>query len=104
VKGGFIAAWLVGEAIVIWRMVHRDHRPPVPGALLGVTALFLGLGALAEYQPAAGLATAVAWGLDVAALANVLPEGLGGQITRAQETSAQAEGLTTGPGPAPVAV
>lgn len=95
-KGAFVSAWLVGEAIVIWRMVHRDHRPPVPGALLGITALFAGLGMLAEYAPAAGLATAVAWGLDVAAFANALPAGLSGQITAAQESTARAEGLGGG--------
>ena len=47
-KGGLVAAWLVGEGIVIWRMTHKTHRPPVPGALLGITALFLALGAAAE--------------------------------------------------------
>lgn len=91
-KGAFVAAWLTGEAIVIWRIVHRTHRPPPPGELFGISALFLGLGLVAEYQPAAGLATAVAWGLDVAALFSALPAGLGGQITRSEQVSAQATG------------
>jgi hypothetical protein len=84
VKGGLVAAWLLGTGIVVWRDVHVQHRLPAPGQLLGIGALFLGLAAVAEYTPAAGLATAVAWGLDVAALLNVLPEGLGGQISEAQ--------------------
>lgn len=83
-KGGLVAAWLAGMAIVTWRDVHVQHRIPAPGQLLGISALFLGLAAVAEYTPAVGLATAVAWGLDVAAFLNVLPEGLGAQITQAQ--------------------
>jgi hypothetical protein len=83
-KGGLVAAWLLGTGIVVWRDVHVQHRIPAPGQLLGIGALFLGLAAVAEYTPAAGLATAVAWGLDVAALLNALPAGLGGQIAEAQ--------------------
>lgn len=83
-----LAAWLLGEAIVAWRIVHRDHRVPPPGVLLGITALFALLAAVAEYTPAAKMATLVAWGLDVAALIDVLPAGLGGQITQAQQAQA----------------
>lgn len=89
-KGGLVAAWLVGEALFVWRIVHRDHKPPPPGDLLGITVLFAALGAVSEYAPAAGLATAVAWGLDVAAFLNVLPAGLGGQITQAQQAEQRA--------------
>jgi hypothetical protein len=94
-KSGLVAAWIAGELLVVWRVVHRDHRMPVPGQLLGVSALFLGLAAVAEYSPAAGLATAVAWGLDVAALFNALPAGLAGQISKAQASSAGAEGFAS---------
>lgn len=99
-KGAFIAAWLTGEALVIWRMVHKDHKPPVPGALLGITGLFVALGALAEFPQATSLAMALAWGLDVAAFMQVLPAGLGAQVSKAQQSSAKAEGLsgTAGPG------
>lgn len=83
-KGGLVAAWLLGMGIVTWRDVHVQHRIPAPGQLLGISALFLGLAAVSEYTPAAGLATAVAWGLDVAALLDVLPQGLGAQISEAQ--------------------
>jgi hypothetical protein len=89
VKTGFLAAWLVGEGVLVWRLVNRDHRLPPPGALLGVTALFAALGLVAEYQPAAGVALAMAVGLDVAAVLNVLPQGLGGQITQAEAAEAK---------------
>lgn len=93
------AAWLAGEAITIWRMVHRDHRPPVPGALLGITGLFLALALVADIVPAAaGLVSVTAWGLDIAALLNVLPEGLGGQISQAEAASAQAAGQASSSG------
>jgi hypothetical protein len=106
-KGGLVAAWLFGTAIVVWRDVHVQHRIPAPGQLLGISALFLGLAAVSEYTPAAGLATALAWGLDVAALLDVLPQGLGGQITQAQAaespgTGKQATGTTQAPGTATI--
>ena len=87
-------AWLAGEAIVIWRMVHRDHRPPVPGTLLGISALFLVMALAADMAPrAAGLISLTAWGLDVAALMNALPAGLAGQVAQAEASSARAEGF-----------
>lgn len=95
------AAWLAGEGIVIWRMVHKDHRPPVPGALLGITALFLTLGLVAEVFPASAKFVGVAaWGLDVAAFLNALPAGLAGQISQAQaaESAAVGGGTTQAPG------
>ena len=97
-KGGLVAAWLAGLAIVAWRDVHAQHRIPAPGQLLGVSALFLGLAAVSEYAPAAGLATAVAWGLDLAALLNVLPQGLGKQIEQAQAAEAKGAAPRAGQG------
>ena len=95
-RGGLVAAWLFGTAIVIWRDVHVQHRIPAPGQLIGIGALFAGLAAVAEYTPAAGLATAVAWGLDVAALLDVLPQGLGKQVSEAQAAQASAAGAPAG--------
>lgn len=96
-KGGLAAAWLVGVGLVSWRMVHRDHRPPVPGALLGVTGLFAALALTADVFPAtAPLVTVTAWGLDVAAFLNVVPEGLGGQIKQAETSAGKAEGVSNG--------
>jgi hypothetical protein len=82
----------VGEGIVIWRVVGREHRPPAPGVLLGITGLFAALGVLAELPGAAGLAMAIGWGLDIAAFMEVLPAGLAGQVTQAQAASAKAQG------------
>lgn len=85
-KKSLVAAWLFGEAIVIWRLVHRDHHMPVPGELWGITGLFALLGGAAEIFPQAGTVIVMAaWGLDVAGFLNVLPRGLGGQISQAQK-------------------
>lgn len=83
--GGFAAAWLVGQGIVIWRNVQAHHRVPPAGQLLGVTLLFAALGVIADITPAAEpLAAAVGWGLDVAGILNLWPKGLGGQVQKAQ--------------------
>jgi hypothetical protein len=96
-KAGLAAAWLAGMGLVSWRMVHRDHRPPVPGALLGITGLFLAMALTADVFPVtAPLMTVTAWGLDVAAFLEVLPAGLGGQITTAEQKAGTAEGVTSG--------
>lgn len=80
-KAGFVAAWLAGEGLLIWRQVHRDHRPPVPGQMAAVTGFFVGLALLVDVFPAAaGVVTLTAWGLDVAGLLNLWPQGLGGQV------------------------
>jgi hypothetical protein len=64
---GITLAWLIGEGIIIWRSVGRNHRPPVPGELLASSALFALLALLAEYQPARTTATLIAFGVDLAA-------------------------------------
>lgn len=98
-KSGILAAWLAGEAIVAWRIVHRDHSLPSPGVLLGITGLFVAGALVAEWVPASeGLVLATLVGLDVAALLNVLPAGLGGQISQAQQSTASAEGVNLGGG------
>jgi hypothetical protein len=94
VKTGFVAAWLAGLGLVTWRMVHRDHKMPVPGALAGISGLFAALALTADVFPAsAGLVTVTAVGLDVAALFQALPAGLSGQISQAQTASGKAEGV-----------
>jgi len=100
VKGGILAAWLAGETIVIWRIVHRDHSLPAPGALLGITALFLAGAFMADVYPRASpLIVAGLVGLDVAALLNALPAGLAGQISEAQAAGGkQATGTAQKPG------
>lgn len=94
---GFVAAWLAGLSIVIWRDVHNSHRMPVPGTLLGISALFAILGLTADVFPRAEpVITLAAFGLDIAALLNALPAGLGGQLGQAADTGAAAEGLGGG--------
>jgi hypothetical protein len=66
-RSGIILAWLVGEGIIVWRSVARDHRPPMPGTLLTSSGLFALLAVLAEYEPARGAATALAFAFDLAA-------------------------------------
>lgn len=93
-KAGLVAAWLAGMGLVSWRMVHRDHKLPVPGALLGISGLFAGLALISDVWPAsAGLVTVGAVGLDVAAFFNAIPAGLGGQIEQAQAQAGKAEGV-----------
>ena len=97
-----VAAWLAGEAIVGWRVVHREHRLPAPGELLGITALFVGGALVADVFPkAAGLVVITLAGLDVAALLNVLPLGLGGQIAAAEAAQGGSGGQATGTTQAP---
>lgn len=71
--GGIILAWLVGEGIITWRSVTKERKPPIPGDLLAATGLFAVLALIAEYQPARGVATLFAFGIDIAVLMQVLP-------------------------------
>ena len=64
---GITLAWLIGETVIVWRSVTRNHRPPMPGELLGSSAFFALLAIIAEYQPARGAATLLAFGIDIAA-------------------------------------
>lgn len=92
-RGGILAAWLAGMGITGWRVVHVEHRIPAPGVFLGITGLFLAGALVSEWVPASEkLVLAVLVGLDVAALMNVLPKGLGGQVTAA--TTAEAGALS----------
>jgi len=74
---GIILAWAIGEGIIIYRSVTRDHSPPAPGALLATSGLFVLLAILAEADQARMLATAMAFGVDIAAMLNLW--GLGGK-------------------------
>lgn len=95
-RGGLVAAFIAGEALYVWRVVHRYHRIPVPGDVLGISVLFAALGFAADLGPeAAKLAAAVGWGLDVAAFLRLFPNGLGAQISKAQTAEANATGANT---------
>lgn len=86
-----IAAWIVGEGIVIYRVVARQHRPPMPGELLASSGLFVMLGLLSMAQPK--LANLLAWGFDAAAFLNLAPTVLAGGAT---PTSATGHPVETG--------
>lgn len=71
--GPFTIAWLVGEGIVVWRW-GKAGAPPTPGALALSSGFFALLGVVASIAPASrGAMTALAVGVDVAALLQVLP-------------------------------
>ena len=76
--GGLVAAWAVGEGIIIYRAFKPTHAPPMPGALLASSALFVMLALLAESDSAKPLATTLAWGFDLAAFLNLAPQITGG--------------------------
>lgn len=70
--GGITMAWLIGEGLVFWRW-SRAGAPPTPGALALSSGFFALAAVLATYPPARGAATALAFGMDIAALLQVLP-------------------------------
>ena len=76
---GIVLAWAVGEGIIIFRAVRKDHAPPMPGQLLASSGLFVMLALLAEADRARFLASALAWGFDLAAFMNLAPTILTGQ-------------------------
>jgi hypothetical protein len=93
--GGLTGAWLAGTGIVAWREVRASGHMPVPGALAGVTGLFLVLHVIAEAAPQSRqVVTLLGWGLDLAGLFKILPEGLFGQIAKTQASEVAAEGKT----------
>lgn len=68
-----IVAWLIGEGIITYRAVSKNHRPPLPGELLASCGLFALLGLLHMGQPQ--LATTLAFGFDAAAWVNLFGVG-----------------------------
>jgi hypothetical protein len=85
-RSGIILAWLIGEGIIVWRSVSKNHRPPMPGTLLVSSGEFALLALLAEYEPARAAATAIAFGLDLAAFLS--PGLLGAQAAAGQPSAA----------------
>lgn len=99
---GITLAWLIGEGIIIWRSVNKNHRPPVPGELLGSSAFFALLALLAEYPPARTTATLTAFGVVLAAYlqAPIITPATQAKTPAAAPPPARA---TTGPAPHSVA-
>jgi len=73
--GGLIAAWLVGEGIIVYRSWKVNKVPPGPGQLLVSSGVFIALALLAEAPQARPLATTLAWGFDIAAFMNLFGAG-----------------------------
>lgn len=71
---GLVLAWLIGEGIVTYRWV-KAGAPPTPGTLAAASGFFALLALLHEYPPARTTATLLAFGVDLAALLQVLPGG-----------------------------
>lgn len=71
--GPFLAAWIVGEGIIIYRSVKVQKAPPGPGQLMFTSGLFVLLALLAESERGRPVATALAWGYDIAAYMNLFP-------------------------------
>lgn len=69
--GGITIAWVIGLGIISWRTVNQEHRPPMPGQLLGASGFFALCAILAEYPPARTAATLLAFGIDIAAYLQV---------------------------------
>lgn len=83
-RGALAGAWLLGMGIVTWRQVKGGAHLPVPGALLAVTGMFAVLGVVSDVVPAAGTFVVItAYGLDLAGILNLWPQGLGGQVQQA---------------------
>ena len=80
----FIAEWLVGTGIVVFRSVKKNHGPPSPGSLLAVSGLFIILAIIADTGPdAEKVAALLGAGLDVAAFMNLF----GGGVAKTPATS-----------------
>ena len=78
--GLFVAAWLFGEGVVVYRW-KKLGAPPTPGALLWPSVIFAALAVLADYPPARGTAAALAVAVDLGVLMQVLgkaPSGVTG--------------------------
>jgi hypothetical protein len=100
-RGAITSAWLFGMGLISYRYIARQHQPPVPGALLSASGLFALLALMAEWQSAATAAAMLAWGFDLAALLNVLPEAVAGPKAPAPSAPSAPSG---GGGGAPRAV
>jgi hypothetical protein len=67
---GIALAWLVGEALIVYRSVSKQKRPPTPGALLGSSGFFALCALAAEAPGARPAATMAAWAIVIAAYLN----------------------------------
>ena len=66
---GIVIAWLVGEGIITYRVVHYQHRAPLPAEVLASSGFFVLAAGVAEINPTVG--TLLAVGVDIAAVMNL---------------------------------
>ena len=94
------AAWLFGMGLITYRNIARNHQPPIPGQLLAASGFFALLALAAEYPPASTAAALTGWGVDLAALMNLLPGSLAGPAANAKTPpkTAPKTGTTQAPG------
>ena len=71
--GAFMVLWAIGEGIIVYRSVARNHRPPMPGELLASAGIFALLALIAESRSARPVAVALAAGFAIAAFMNLFP-------------------------------
>jgi hypothetical protein len=72
---GILLAWVAGMGLLTWRELQlAPWRPPPPARYAAASGLYVLLGAVAAYQPAAPAAALAAWGFDLALFLQVLPE------------------------------
>jgi hypothetical protein len=95
VRRGILLAWTVGLGLVTWRGIKKTHKPVSPGQYAAASGLYVLLAMVAEYEPAAAVATLMAWGFDLAVLFQVLPQQVAGP--KATGTTQQ-KGTTTAGG------
>ena len=87
---GLAGAWLVGIGLLTWRGVTQYHKPVPAGRYAVASGLYALLALLANYEPAAGVATLTAWGFDLALL--LKPGMLPGTSSGAEQPAAAAAG------------
>lgn len=93
--GPFILAWLTGEGIIVYRSIAKTHAPPIPGALLASSGLFVLLALLAESDRARPVAVTLAWAFDFAAFMNLYPPVTGGGAPAAAPVKTTGAGQST---------
>lgn len=79
---GVVLAAIAGYGIIITRQI-RQGKVAMPGQLLAASGVFVGCALIGEAPGAAGFASLLAWGFDVAAFMNLAPALTGGSSKKA---------------------
>jgi hypothetical protein len=95
---GILLAWLAGVGLITWRGVKTYKKPVSPGQYAAASGLYVLLALVAEYEPAAAVATLTAWGFDLAVFLQVLPTQVSGPKASGMTGTTQAKGSTTAGG------